>query len=109
MDSLTEAYLSNPDACVQEVRAAHRDLVSLFDVNVNFRMEMDEHVRLFKVLGHFNDSADMASFKVAYNNTDSVPFDVVIDTLTQFRTGTATTAQNDTIDEAIKTALREEL
>ena len=46
---------------------------------------------------------------MAYNNTDIVPLPAVVDLLVQFRTGTATNAKNDTIDQAMKVVLHEEL
>ena len=109
MDILTQAYVADPDAFIKEMRAAYRDVMTLFDANMNNMIEMDEHVRTFKVFGHVSDTADMASFQMAYKGAESIPLEEVVNLVIEFRTGTATTAQNDTIDEAIQTALHEEL
>ena len=109
MDILTQAYVADPNAYVKEIRAAYRDLVSLFDANINNMIEMDEHMRALEVYGHINSAANMASFKMAYKGADSVSLEKAVNFWLQFWTGTTTTAQNDTIDEAIKTALHEEL
>ena len=109
MDIHTQSYVGDPDAYIKETRAAYRDLVTLCDANMNNMLEMDEHVRVLEVYGHTNREANMASFKKAYKGAESVSLEQVVNLLLQFRIGTATTAQNDTIDEAIQTALHEEL
>ena len=105
MSSLSQAYDTNPEAFRYEIKKFFRRLLSFFDANMNNMLEEDEHVRFFEVMGHVNYAKDMASFKVAFNHTGSVPLDVAIDAWTKFRLGTSTTSQNDTIDNAIRTAL----
>ena len=109
MNTCTQAYERNPDAYRLEIRAAYTDLTYLFDANMNNMMEMEEHVRLCKAFGHTSNVGDMASFRVAFNNSESVPLSVAINAWLRFRTNTMTTTETDTIDEAIKTALHEEL
>ena len=109
MDTFTRSYVANPDAYIIEMRAAYLELLTLFDANANNKLEIEEHVRFFKAMGHVSNAGDMESFRVAYGTADSVPLDVARDTWHQWRTGIATTANNDTIDLAIKTALHEEL
>ena len=106
---MTQAYEADPEAEIKLHAAAHRDIRSLFDINMNNKLEMEEYVRIFKALGHISDSADMESFRIAYNTTESVPFDVDMGLWIQFMTDKSTSATNDTMDEAIKTALHEEL
>ena len=106
---LTQAYEENPEAYTREIHAGFKDFFSLIDANMNNMLEIEEHIRWFRVFGLTNNKSDMAAFRVAYNNTDSVPLDVAIDIWLEFRVGTTTTATNDTIDEAIKTASHEEL
>ena len=106
--TFTEAYEANPNTYILEIRAAYRDFISLFDANMNNMLEIEEHVRLFKVFGRINNEAAKASFRIAYKTTESVPLDVVIDTWIRFRIGITTTTKNDSLDEAIKTALHEE-
>ena len=105
MSSLSQAYEANPEAFRNEIMKFYRRLLSIFDFNMNNMLEEDGHIRFFKVMGHMNYAKDMASFKVAFNHTGSVPLDFAIDDWIQFRLGTATTSQNDTIDRAIRTAL----
>ena len=109
MDIHTQAYVANPDAYINTMRAAYRDLLSLFDANMNNILEMDEHVRALKVYGHISDAADMASFRMAYKGAESISLEEVVNLMVEFRTGTATTVQNDTLDEAIKAVLHEKL
>ena len=106
---MTHAYEADPEAEIKLHTAANRDVQSLFDTNMNKRRDMEEYVRMSKVLGHTNDSADMAAFRIAYNNTESVPHDVELETWIRFMTDNSTSATNDTMDEAIKTVLHEEL
>ena len=105
----TQAYEANPDAFMRGIKAAYTNVMSLFDVNMNRMIEIEEHVRFFKVFGFTSDIDDMTSFGVAYNNTDSVPLADVIDIWLQFRSSTATNAKNDTVDQAIRTVAHEEL
>ena len=79
------------------------------DTDMDNMLEADEYIRMLKVFGHNSDSGDMASFNIAFNNAESVPLTVAIEAWIQFRTDETTSATNDTMDEAIKTALREEL
>ena len=109
MRTCTQAYEANSDAYRRGVRAAYTDLMSLFDVNDNKMMEIEEHVRFFKMLGFTSDIEDLMSFRVAYNNTESVPLADVVDLWLHFRTDTTTNAKNDTIDQAIRTVSHEEL
>ena len=106
---MTRAYEADPEAEIKLHTDANRDVQSLFDTNMNKKLDMEEYVRISKVLGHNSDSADMAAFKIAYNNTESVPHEVEMDTWIQFMTDNSTSATNDTMDEAIKTVLHEEL
>ena len=101
--------MADPDAYIKETRAAYRDLVTLCDANMNNMLEMDEHVRVLEVFGHTNREANIASFKKAYKGAESVSLEKMVNLVLQFRIGTTTTAENDTIDEVIKTALHEEL
>ena len=103
------AYEANPEAYIKEIKAAYTDALSLYDTNMNSMMELDEHVRFFKVHGLKSDIYDIESFRIAYNNTDSVPLADVIDTWLQFGSDTTTNPSNDTIDQAIKMASHEEL
>ena len=109
IDILTDSYMANPEAYIKEMRAAFRDHLSLFDTNTNSMIETEEYVRSFKVFGHVHDAADIAAFKVAFNGSDSVSLEEAVNISLQFQAGTMITAENDTIDEAIKTALREDL
>ena len=102
---MTKAYEADPEAFKNESKNIYRRVLTLFDANKNNKFEEEEHVRFFKHMGHMSDAGDMESFRVAYNSTDSVPLDVVVEAWYQFKTGTKTTAQNDTIDKAIRTAL----
>ena len=72
-------------------------------------MEIDEHIRFFKVYGFTSEIDDIEAFRVAYNNTDNVPLADVIEIWLRFRTDAATSAENDTVDQAIRMALHEEL
>ena len=109
MEITTQAYTANPDAYIKEMRVGYRDFLSLFDANTNNKIEIDEHVRSFKVFGHMSDAADIESFKVAYNSTNSVSLESAVNITLQFRTGTMTTSENDAMDMAVKTVLRGEL
>ena len=107
---MTQAYVEDPEAERILHTAANRDIQSLFDIDVNNQLDMKEYVRMFKFLGHNSVSSDMASFKIAFNNTgESVPLDVAMDIWIQFMTDKLTNATNDAMDAAIKTALHEEL
>ena len=83
--------------------------MSLFDVNMNQMIEIDEHLRFYKYMGFTSEIDDMASIRVAYNNTDSIPLADVVDIWLQFRSGTSTNVKNDTIDQAIRAVMHEEL
>ena len=109
VNKMTQAYETDPEAEIKLCTAANRDIQSLFDTNRNNKLDMEEYVRISKVLGHNSDSADRASFRIAYNTTESVPHDVEIDTWIRFMTDNSTSATNDTMDKAMKTALHEEL
>ena len=109
VQSCTQAYKADPEAYIRGITAAYIDLMSLFDVNENKMIEIEEHVRFFKSMGFTSDIEDMASFKVAYNNSDSIPLAVVVAMWVDFRTDTTTNVKNDTIDQAIRTVLHEEL
>ena len=91
------------------MKDAFSDFMVLFDVNMNGRIEVDEHVRYLKVHGFTSDIDDMTFFKMAYNNTDSATFDDVIEMWLQFGADTSTNANNDTVDQAIRTVSHEEL
>ena len=101
--------MENPDSYIKEILAAYRDLFPLFDANMNNMFEMEENVRMMKVFGHVSDAADIAALKGIYKGAESISLEKAVNASLQFRTGTTTTAQNDTVDEAIKTTLREEL
>ena len=106
---MTKAYDENPEAEIKLQTAGHRDVQSLFDTNMNNKLDMEEYIRMLNVLGHNSQASDMASFKIAYNNTESVRNDLEMETWIRFMTDNSTGATNDTMDEAIKTALHEEL
>ena len=105
---MTQAHEANPEAEIILHTAASKDFQSLFDTNINNKLDMEEHVRTFKVFGHNSDSSDIASFRIAYNNTESVPHDVVMEIWIRFISDNSTSATSDTIDGAIKTALNDE-
>ena len=107
--SCTMAYEANPDAYIRESKAGYADIMSLFDVNMNSMIEIDEHLRFMKTHGFTRDLDDLQFYRVAYNNTESVPVADVIEMWLQFRAGSATNAKNDTIDQAIRTVSHEEL
>ena len=109
VNKMTQVFERDPEAEIKLLTTANRNIQSLFDANMNNKLDMEEYVRISKVLGHTSDSADMASFRIAYNTTESVPHDVEIETWIRFMTDNSTGATNDTLDEAIKTALHEEL
>ena len=77
--------------------------MSLFDVNMNSMIEMDEHVRFLKVHGFTSDIDAMEFIMVAYNNSDSIPLVDVVKIWLQFETDSTTNVKNDTIDQAIRT------
>ena len=72
-------------------------------------IEMDEHLRFMKTHAFTSDIEDLQFYKVAYNNTDTVPLSVVIEMWLQFGTDTTTNVKNDTIDQAIRTVSHQEL
>ena len=72
------------------MKAAFSDIISLFDVNINGKMEMDEQMRFLKTHGLTSDLDDLEFIKVAYNNTDSIALADVIEMWLQFRAGTST-------------------
>ena len=109
VNKMTQAFERDPEAEIKLLTTANRNIQLLFDANMNNKLDMEEYVRISKVLGHNSDSADRASFRIAYNDTESVPHDVEIETWIRFMTDNSTSATNDTMDEAIKTALHEEL
>ena len=76
---------------------------------MNIMMELDEHMRFMKVHGFTSDLDDLQFYRVAYNNTDSVPLADVIEMWLQFGTDKTTNVKNDTIDQAIRTVSHEEL
>ena len=47
----TQAYEADLEVYIREIKAAYADFMSLFDVNMNRMMEMEEHVRFFKIMG----------------------------------------------------------
>ena len=106
---MTKAYETDPKAEIILHTAANKDFQSLFDADMNNKMDMKECVRILKVFGHNSDSSDMAAFRIAYNNAESVPLDVAMKTWIKFMTDKSTSATNDTMDEAIKRAIHEEL
>ena len=91
------------------MKAAANDFMSMFDVNMNRMMEMNEHLRYLKVHGFTSEIDDMEFFRVAFNNTDSVPMEKVVDMWLHFGTDLTTNAENDAIDQAMKTVSHEEL
>ena len=101
--------MKDSDAYIKEMRVGYKDLIPLFDTNTNNMLDLDEYVRFFKVFGYLSDAADIASFKVAYNSTNSVSLEKAVNIALQHRTGTSTTAQSDPLDNAMRTAQREEL
>ena len=109
VNTMTQAYELNAEAEIILHTATNKEFQSLFDTDMNNQLDVGEYVRKFKVFGHNNDSSDMAAFRIAYNNTERVPSKVAMKSWIRFVTDTSTSATNDTIDEAIKTALHEEL
>ena len=85
----------------------YSDIMSLFDINMNSMIEIDEHLRYLKVHGFTSDLEDLEFIRVAYNNTDSIPLSVMVDMWLHFETDTTTNAKNDTIDQAIRTMSHE--
>ena len=88
----------------------YSDIMSLFDVNMNSKIDIDEHMRYLKIHGFTSDIDDLEFIRVAYNNTDSgVPLADVVEMWLHFETDTTTNAKNDTIDQAIRTVSHEGL
>ena len=83
--------------------------MSQYDINMNSMIEIDEHLRFLKTHGFTSDIDDMVFIRVAYNNTDSVPLADVVDMWLHFGADATTSAQNDTIDQAIRMVSHEEL
>ena len=107
--TITEAYDANPEAEIKLQTAANKNIQLLVDIDKNNKLDIEECVRIFKMFGHNSDSSDVAAFRIAFNSTESVPLDVAMEIFIQFMTDKWTSSTNDTMDEAIKTALHEEL
>ena len=108
VDMSTRDYIADPRAYRRKFKAGYKDLMSLSDVNKDNRIDVDEHARFLKVLDHKNNANDMASFWMAYKTSGGVPLDTVVDAWLQFLSSNTTTTKNDTIDSAIKIALKSE-
>ena len=109
VENWAQAYKANPDAYAREVKAAFSDFFSMFDVNINSIIEIDEHMRFLKFHGFTSEIDDMEFIRVAYNSTDSIPLADVINIWLQCETDIRTSRTNDTIDQAIRTVSHEEL
>ena len=80
--------------------------MSLFDANMDDKIDKDEYVCLMQCLNHNNIASDTASFWKAYHGIDGVPLSTAVDDLVQFKMNSSRTAEIDNVDAAIKVALQ---
>ena len=102
----TRVYKANPEAYRKKMKMGYRDLMSLFDTNMDDKIDKDEHVCFLQCMNHNNIVSDKASFWEAYHETDGVPLVTVVDQLVQFKTNSTRRAKIDNIDAAFKLALK---
>ena len=84
--NLTEAYTADPEKFERESRAAHKDLWSLYDLNMDCLLEEDEVMRLAaSSVGHNNTIAWIEYF-VHFRQPSGILLGDMVDSWVRFRT-----------------------
>ena len=86
VEELCSEFNADDEKCTTRLAESMRCLITIIDINEDGRISLDEYRKMHKIFGLEDEELLMAIYDMCREG-DDMPFDVVMETWTEFVTG----------------------